>query len=1092
MDTVSMLDKMRFYCQPILPLVYDESMSYYETLCKVVGQLNTTGETVNKLNEGLTGEIADRQAADSELDERLKLIESTNAKTHFLVFDGANPNGGFPTRHELYQWVEAGDAIFTLFRTYEEGRGQIDAVSCSYNAGNWGSEASNDFSIIVPIETSYDATRDYAVKQKVAKLTIPPIPQTNLNAPWGLQIIEVNTPYTSAEGVVNLVAVINDSDSVNCSITPSEFLGLYNTTRGGKNLCVAVNAKLSYDGLARSSSVATVDTTNRKIRIAFERDYGTFIENGVKQLNKTLDYIIGDASTNVWTHETIDSKTLDLSRYEGFQFTRGENNVITANDESTPNAVWAQYQSDHSGKIYQNLPVHLIDTVDNAEYWNGVFDIKDGNHMTFTFVTSNYATSSVKMLVRVIELSADVNTTVWKYAEKEFELPLNGSNGVVTYTASKVGEGEYKAAAHKTEYQVDFAEGVPAIIASIEAGNRVILRADLKESGSELGATPLYFASGYTRIDIFSNAISYVFSGSISNGHYTLELNSGLAHATLTSYGEVLPEPNPDGTDNGKVPTINGKKWELKTLPTAAPVDTAMSDTSTNAVQNKVIKKYVDNNASVAGAVRYDAKQALEGAQKLQARQNIGAVGYNSPQFQGFLTLAPANAPLGTGVGLSPTRDGNNFALDISDVNENTPTLLTGVKTPTDADTNAAATVEYVNAKLESGDVTGQNANLLDKNDTANQAPGKVFYVSSSNATLTNANGDTAIYFPVGKWGAGVYKFPIDYIQYGGSVAYKTALFNADKGYIKTKISTAVDTSDDTAYILSLDITQDEIDSGTYYIGLSIRTQQLGTSAMVVKDMDYPDSYIEYGTTTYKVQKLDNELAGKKASFCGDSICAGTSVGTASPIYGQGWAGIIGKKNGMTWQNLGVNGATVSETSASTGTLIIVNQLAKAYHDADYIILEGGCNDFDQMSGSTDENTMGKITAGWDDSYIKTTFAGALEHLFYEAVTKHPNAKIGYIIPPLMGRRNWEQYETISYRVYFNLAIDICKKWGIPYLDLWYNSPLNPNLTVYYDPELGVNGNIADASKCYVDGQHLTTTGYELIAPQIEAWMRTL
>ena len=61
MDTVNMLNTMRFYCQPILPLVYDESMSYYETLCKVVGQLNTTGETVNKLNEGLTNEIADRQ-----------------------------------------------------------------------------------------------------------------------------------------------------------------------------------------------------------------------------------------------------------------------------------------------------------------------------------------------------------------------------------------------------------------------------------------------------------------------------------------------------------------------------------------------------------------------------------------------------------------------------------------------------------------------------------------------------------------------------------------------------------------------------------------------------------------------------------------------------------------------------------------------------------------------------------------------------------------------------------------------------------------------------------------------------------------------
>ncbi len=109
-------------------------------------------------------------------------------------------------------------------------------------------------------------------------------------------------------------------------------------------------------------------------------------------------------------------------------------------------------------------------------------------------------------------------------------------------------------------------------------------------------------------------------------------------------------------------------------------------------------KAYVDDSA-----VRYDAAQTLTDAQKLQARKNIDAVGNYSPQFTGFLSLAPANGTLGTGVGLSPSRDGNNFALDISDVNENTPTLLTGVKTPTDADTNAAATVEYVKAKVASG-----------------------------------------------------------------------------------------------------------------------------------------------------------------------------------------------------------------------------------------------------------------------------------------------------------------------------------------------------------------------------------------------------
>ena len=120
-------------------------------------------------------------------------------------------------------------------------------------------------------------------------------------------------------------------------------------------------------------------------------------------------------------------------------------------------------------------------------------------------------------------------------------------------------------------------------------------------------------------------------------------------------------------------------------------------------------KAYVDGSA-----VRYDAAQTLEAAQQLQARQNINAAGVVMPQFQGFLSLAPANAPLGTGVGLSPIGSGNDFTLDISDVNEGTPTLLTGVKTPNDADTNAAATVEYVKNKVSevaaSGGVDVDNA----------------------------------------------------------------------------------------------------------------------------------------------------------------------------------------------------------------------------------------------------------------------------------------------------------------------------------------------------------------------------------------------
>lgn len=44
------LKPFRFWCQKIMPLVYDDSLSYYELLCKIVDYLNKTMEDVDTLN----------------------------------------------------------------------------------------------------------------------------------------------------------------------------------------------------------------------------------------------------------------------------------------------------------------------------------------------------------------------------------------------------------------------------------------------------------------------------------------------------------------------------------------------------------------------------------------------------------------------------------------------------------------------------------------------------------------------------------------------------------------------------------------------------------------------------------------------------------------------------------------------------------------------------------------------------------------------------------------------------------------------------------------------------------------------------------
>lgn len=55
------LTQFKFWCQKVLPLVYDDSLSYYETLCKVVDYINAiisdSGGLVGEVNQ-LKAELA--------------------------------------------------------------------------------------------------------------------------------------------------------------------------------------------------------------------------------------------------------------------------------------------------------------------------------------------------------------------------------------------------------------------------------------------------------------------------------------------------------------------------------------------------------------------------------------------------------------------------------------------------------------------------------------------------------------------------------------------------------------------------------------------------------------------------------------------------------------------------------------------------------------------------------------------------------------------------------------------------------------------------------------------------------------------------
>lgn len=74
------LGEFRFFCQKVLPLVYDSELSYYEVLCKVVDYLNKTMGAVNELSD----EVEDLKNPFNELKE---YIDNEIAKLRKYIDD---------------------------------------------------------------------------------------------------------------------------------------------------------------------------------------------------------------------------------------------------------------------------------------------------------------------------------------------------------------------------------------------------------------------------------------------------------------------------------------------------------------------------------------------------------------------------------------------------------------------------------------------------------------------------------------------------------------------------------------------------------------------------------------------------------------------------------------------------------------------------------------------------------------------------------------------------------------------------------------------------------------------------------------------
>lgn len=164
---------------------------------------------------------------------------------------------------------------------------------------------------------------------------------------------------------------------------------------------------------------------------------------------------------------------------------------------------------------------------------------------------------------------------------------------VITVTSTNVSDLGYDAEEGATKYTVFFDASFDSILANLAANKPMKFNITLPDS---TGGFPVSFTTGY--VSALGNSL-YLFTGTLAGAPIVLSINA-LGAATIYMYGDYLPEPNPDDSDDGKVLAVNKHKWEMK----KAVVDDALSDTSTNPVQNKVVKAALDGKASTAVATQ--------------------------------------------------------------------------------------------------------------------------------------------------------------------------------------------------------------------------------------------------------------------------------------------------------------------------------------------------------------------------------------------------------------------------------------------------------------------------------------------------------
>lgn len=199
-------------------------------------------------------------------------------------------------------------------------------------------------------------------------------------------------------------------------------------------------------------------------------------------------------------------------------------------------------------------------------------------------------------------------------------------------------------------------------------------------------------------------------------------------------------------------------------------------------------------------------------------------------------------------------------------------------------------------------------------------------------------------------------------------------------------------------------------------------------------------------------------LEGVRLTAMGDSYFQGSSLGKDGV-----WLKLLADEYGMTLNNYGIGGSTVSNFVGSDGKNRnpMCDRISTMKKGADIVLIEGGRNDYNVKAPLGDIN-----------SRDKGTFAGALNCIIDELEQKYPEAM-------LLGVTAW--YVNDSMQAYVRMMLAVCEARGVVCFDA-----SDQKLTGVYmnDPSFRAEYCLTES-----DVSHLNAAGMALVEPVFEKFI---